>query len=303
MNINIFNVPKEYDRKYIETHRIHPLFDKKIESIMHSVISGDKINWNFLDIDYKIINSDLRIPIFSKFKENFQLALMSSKLNKLTGFEKFPYVDICLGCTQYIDSIHVSNKSNIQIIEKEYAYHRRLNPTIVEKTIDTLEKNIPLVISLPHFDGSMHVQMEQIMNRCLELYIPVHIDAAWITAVKNINFDFSHPAIESFAISMSKGYGLSGWNRIGLRWSKTRIEDLLTIMNDYGQITTPSVIIGNYFLENIPIDHLWNTHSDRYYKICDDFNLTPTDSIHLVKENGWVKGIGPLIRYLENNNV
>ena len=94
MNINIFNVPNEYDKKYIETHRIHPLFDNKIESVMRSVISGDKINWNFLDIDYNIINNELKIPIFSKFKENFQSALSSSKLNRLTGFEKFPYVDI-----------------------------------------------------------------------------------------------------------------------------------------------------------------------------------------------------------------
>jgi hypothetical protein len=62
-------------------------------------------------------------------------------------------------------------------------------------------------------------------------------------------------------------------------------------------------MIGNYFLENLPSDYLWATHGDRYYKICKDFELTPTKSIHLAIKDSNPVGVSPLIRYLENASI
>jgi hypothetical protein len=71
-------------------------------------------------------------------------------------------------------------------------------------------------------------------------------------------------------------------------------------MNDFNMNLKAPVLIGLYFLDKLKSDYLWETHGDNYYKVCNDFSLTPTDSIYLALDQGHPVGISPLIRYLEN---
>jgi hypothetical protein len=141
--------------------------------------------------------------------------------------------------------------------------------------------------------------MKEILDECLQKEIPVHIDGAWLTCCRDIEFDVSHHAIHSIGISLSKGLGL-GWNRIGLRWTRQTSADSVTIMNDFNMNLRASVMIGLHFIRNLESDHLWNKHSEKYYKVCKDFNLTPTNSIYLALRDNEPVGVSPLIRYLEN---
>jgi hypothetical protein len=147
--------------------------------------------------------------------------------------------------------------------------------------------------------GAVHNQMTEILDEAQDKGISVHVDGAWLTCCRGINFDLSHPSIKSIGISLSKGLGL-GWNRIGLRWTKETNPDSITIMNDFDMNLRATAMIGLHFIRNLPPDYLWNTHGDKYYKICNDFNLTPTNSIYLALRNGQPVGVSPLIRYLEN---
>ena len=149
----------------------------------------------------------------------------------------------------------------------------------------------------------VHTLIEEILEASLEKDIPVHIDSAWVSASRDIVFDYSHPAIESVGMSLSKGLGL-GWNRVGLRWLRRyNKQDSITIMNDYQMNMRAVVKIGLHFIRNFPSDYLWNTHGERYYKVCKDFNLRPTNSIHLALDGYDPVGVSPLIRYLENNGT
>jgi hypothetical protein len=142
--------------------------------------------------------------------------------------------------------------------------------------------------------------MLELLDLCVTLNIPVHLDGAWITAARNVVIDFCHPAVASLGISMSKGYGTSGWNRVGLRWTKSIVEDSITLINDHLQTTAYPVVIGNYILENMQPDHLWNTHGANHFKICNDFGLVSSDTIHMATKNNQIVGIAPLLRHLEN---
>lgn len=302
---SIISTPNSYSDEFIQRNRVFPLVDAKLESLIRNVLDQKltPAEHNFLDIGTQSLGIDPNLTrhLFSDFKILFQQKLESSKLNSLTNLSQAKRVDICCGCTQFIDNLYMKyGRNGVQVMEGEYNYHARINPHLRTRTIKGLTPDFPLIISQPFYTGSTHYQMAEILDRCAELNIPVHIDGAWITACKNINVDFSHPAIESFAVSMSKGYGLSGWNRIGLRWTKIDREDSITVMNDFLQIPAQAVAVGLYFLNNIDIDHLWNTHKDRYYKICTDFNLEPTDTIHAVREGDLIRGVGPLIRHLES---
>jgi len=272
-----------YSKEFLETDRPQPLSDDFIESLIIDALDGN-------------IEKDISNEVYNKFKLELISFISSSTLNNLTGLEKFTNIDICSGCTQFIDTIYM--KGPVQTFEGDYRYHQRLNSDIEYTNVGNLKRNVPLIIAMPFpSTGAMHESMHLILDEAYAKQIPVHIDGAWITCCRNINFNFDHPAIESVAISLSKGLGL-GWNRVGLRWSKNTNDDAISVMNKFNMNLKIPVIIGRHFMKNLKSDYLWNTHESSYYKICKDFNLTPTNSIYLAMNNGQPTGVSPLIRYL-----
>lgn len=277
-----------YDYQWLQIERPKPLSDNKIEQLTQDVLDGK-------------LNKDISDQVYIDFKNLFTSNVFDSNLNNIRGYESFLRSDICIGCTQFIDTLYMNGP--LQFFKGEYRYHTRLNPDAVFSVPGYLRNNVPLIVSLPFPNlGSEHTNMQEILDECLSKKIDVHIDGAWITASRDIDFDFSHPAIKSFAISLSKGYGL-GWNRIGLRWTKQKKPDAITIMNDFHMNNRALAMIGLHFLRNLGKDYLWKTHEKRYYQVCKDFNLTPTKTIHLALLNNQPVGVSSLIRYLENEST
>jgi hypothetical protein len=298
----VFDEPVEYADENIERTKCRILIDKKQEQLLGNVFNGN-VPLNFLDERYTEfhVQQSLMSPLFDTFKTKFQAHLEDSKLNHITGFDSFNRVDICLGCTQYLDSLHISH-TRIQVLHGEYSYHEKIKKELLIVDEGSLVPNIPLIVSIPFARiGKVYPNFNLLLDKCNSLNIDVHLDGAWITAARNIDIDLSHTAIKSFAVSMSKGYALGGWNRIGLRWTKQDTQDIITVMNDYNQIHSMSVAIGNYFLDNIEPDHLWNSHGIKHEQVCRDFNLNISDTIHMATDSQHnVVGIAPLIRNLEN---
>jgi hypothetical protein len=280
-----YKIAPAYSEKYLEIDRPSPLVDNYIEKLIQCVLAGE-------------VSKNISNDIYKEFKIKTINFLKNSKLNKLVGLDNFSKVDICSGCTQFIDSLYMQGP--VQTLEGDYKYHFRLNPTLEYSRKGKLKKDIPLIIAAPFpRTGAIHEDMKDILNEALEKNVKVHIDGAWITCCKDITLDFRHPAIESAAISLSKGLGL-GWNRVALRWTNSVIPDSISIMNDFNMNLKAPVLIGMYFLDNLEPDYLWNKYGDFYYKVCKDFNLTPTQSIYLAHNNGQPVGVSPLIRFLEN---
>lgn len=283
-----YKIAPSYTVDYLETERPQPLTDNKIEQLIQDVLSGK-------------LDKDITDKVYTSFKKETTDWLLASKLNNLVGLDEYSSVDIINGCTQFIDSIYM--KGPVQILEGDYRYHSRLNPDLCCSVPGYLQKDLPLIIAMPFpSTGDIHNQMASILDEAQDKGVSVHIDGAWFTCCREINFDVSHPAIKSVAISLSKGLGL-GWNRIGLRWTRQTTADSITIMNDFQMNLRATVMIGLHFLRNLPPDYLWQRHGDRYYKICKDFNLIPTRSVYLALRDGHPVGVSPLIRYLENANI
>ena len=274
-------VAPSYDTKWLEKERPQPLSDIRIEQLQQDVLNGS-------------LDKDITDTVYTNFKREMTNWLFNSRLNYLQGFDQFDRVDIINGCTQLIDTMYM--RGNVQIIEGDYKYHERLGNWY--RKPGELIPLIPLVIALPFpSTGDVHNQIKEILNECLDKNIPVHIDGAWITCCRSINFNFNHPAIRSVSISLSKGLGL-GWNRVGLRWTRETTADAITIMNDFNMNLRAPAMIGLHFLRNLEPDYLWNTYGNLYYKICKDFNLTPTNSIYLALKDNHPVGLSPLIRYV-----
>jgi hypothetical protein len=233
----------------------------------------------------------------NEFKTEFVHFLNNHSLSKLSGIDMFLYTDICIGCTQFIDDIYQRvGTENVMIFANDYKYHWRLNPDITYVTLDTLVPNKELIISMPFpAYGDVHPLMHTILDRCYQLNIPVHLDGAWITCSRDITFNFNHPAIETFAVSLSKG-GM-GNDRIGVRFSRTRPNGAITIMNDFNMNCKSLLQIGLKFMQELGPEYFWKKYETRYYKVCEDFNLVPTNAIHVAKtQDGHIVGVRPLLR-------
>jgi hypothetical protein len=276
-------IASSYEEKWLQIERPSPLSDNKIESIINDVLSGK-------------LDNDISDTVYENFKKEMEQWILSSPFNTLTGLDSFIRKDIINGCTQFIDNIYMQGP--VQVLRGDYKYHERLGLAYV-KDVGSLIPDIPLIVAMPFPSiGAPHRDIEEILHECKIKNIAVHIDGAWVSCCRDITFDFSHTAIRSVGISLSKGLGL-GWNRIGLRWTKDTNADAITIMNDFHMNNRALVKIGLHFIRNLPSDYLWLTHGDHYYKVCRDFNLLPTHSIHLAIRNGQPVGVSPLIRYLD----
>ncbi len=236
-----------------------------------------------------------------QFKAAFLQWLSNDKLNTIRGISEFQDLDICVGCTQFIDDLYQTwGSDSLMILEGDYKYHWRLNQNIKFHSLSTLVSGKRLLMSMPFPSlGDIHPEMTEILNRCLELGVPVHLDGAWLGCSRNITFDFSHPAIESFAISLSKALGLGG-NRVALRFSRQRSSGPISIMNDFNMTCQSLSHVGLKFMKEFGANYFWNRYGAAYHKICTDFDLTPTNAIHVAKRGNTVVGTRPLLRFLED---
>jgi hypothetical protein len=272
--------------EYLQVDKPSPLADNKIESLIQEVLSGG-------------LDKDITDAVYTNFLEECEQWIVSSSFNNLRGLDSFSRKDIVIGCTQFIDTLYM--KGDVQVLPGDYKYHERLGNEPVE--FAKLKSGVPLIIAMPFPSlGDKLPNMEIILDMCYDNDIPVHIDGAWITCCRDIDFDFNHPAIQSVAISLSKGLGL-GWNRVGVRWTRKTQADAISIMNDFHMNNRALVMIGLHFIRNLQPDHLWKTHEEHYYKVCKDLDLTPTKSVYLALKDNQPVGISPLIRFLENEHL
>ena len=221
----------------------------------------------------------------------------NTKINSLHNWNQFDCVDAIIGCTHFIEAFVLRHGWNgFQILKDEYNYYTLMGKEGVD--VEQLQAGIPLIVSLPNWKhGSIRYDWQQILNECEKKQIDIHIDFAWITVAKDINIDLGHPCIKSFAMSISKLNMIE--NRIGLRWSKQRHMDSITMFNRWQPgVNSNLMSYGAHFMQQIPRDHAWNYHSNNYNNVCETLSLEKTSFINVAKENGQPVGVAKILNSL-----
>ena len=272
---------RKYNREWLQYERQQPMYDESINEFYENVFKKSPVHNGTLDDAFKI---------------EFVNWLNSHKFSTFKGLSAFPIRHIIQGCTQFIDDLY-QRCGEIQTFEKDYKYHWRLNNNIQYATIDNLDPKKELLIAMPFpYYGDIHPGMYDILDKCEDLNIPVHVDSAWISCIRDIEFDFDHPAIKTFGISLSKG-GIGG-NRIGLRFARQEPEGAITIMNNFNMNQQPLMYIGLKFMKELGPEYFWRKYEEKYFKVCKDFNLKPTKTVHLAMDGNRPVGIRSLLRAL-----
>jgi hypothetical protein len=276
------NLNREYSSEWLQYDRPQPMYSSDINSFYDGFYQHNPVHDGDLD---------------QQFRERFDRWMGAHQYSIWGGLDQFPRRDIINGCTQFIDDIYQRAGSSVVSFENDYKYHYRLNPEIQYATLDNLESGNELIISMPFpFYGDVHPDMSAILDHCAIRDIPVHIDGAWISCIRDIQFDFDHPAIQTIGISLSKG-GLGG-NRIGLRYARDTPAGAVSIMNDFNMNSQALVSMGMEFMDHFGPEYFWREWGDHYQKVCADFGLTPTKAIHLARLNDRPVGVRPLLRFL-----
>ena len=277
------NSERQYTKDWLQYERQQPMHDESINEFYGKIFRVNPVHRDTTTVDVEFINT-------------FVDWLKSHELSCFEGIDKFPVKHVIQGVTHFIDDLY-QRCCTIQTFQNDYKYHWRLNNDIEYVTIETLDPNKELLISMPFpYHGDIHPDMYDILDKCERLKIPVHIDSAWISCIRDIEFNFDHPAIKTFAISLSKS-GLGG-NRIGVRFSREEPEGSITIINKFNMNQQPLMYIGTRFMQEMGSEYFWKKYEKRYYKVCEDFDLKPTKTIHLAIDKGKPVGVRSLLRAL-----
>ena len=209
---------------------------------------------------------------------------------KYIGLDSFPCRDAILGTTQQLDELHHLHGSKIVTYYGEYKYHRRLTDFNLKQINHYAElvKGDVFIVSYPScITTNYHTDFDLLLDHCLINDIPVHIDGAWFGQCRNFEFDVTHPAIRSVSVSLSKALGM-GSQRIGIRYTREKIVGPISIMNDFAYCNVSDMWIGVEAMKHFGTDYWWKNYSKLYSKVCTDFNLEESNSIHV----GWLHNNG-----------
>lgn len=282
----------ERHRPYLQKAHFRPLFDRAFGKLLREPISSEKI-----------LSPELKREFFDEFDR----WLHGSRLNQISGLGQFPHRDFIQGVTHSLDDLHIVFGSRLVCLEKEYAYHRRVRADFPHRRLETLQAGDVLVLAIPFaWYGDLHPQNQMVLDRCLELGIPVHVDAAWFSCMRNFQFDYGHPAIKSASFSLSKGLGL-GQNRAGVRYSRERHAGPVSVVNDFQMDVALSIACGIKFMRHFGSDYIQDRYGAAYDLVCERLNLRPTKAMHMAfgeVDGGewWPLGIRPFLRFLVDDH-
>jgi len=224
---------------------------------------------------------------------------------KYVGLNTFDRRDAIIGTTHQLDELHQLYGDRITVYKGEYKYHRRLTDYKVKQIKHYTEINAGevFIVSYPScITTGYHEDFDKLLDRCHEKGVPVHIDGAWFGQCRNFEFDVTHPAVRSISVSLSKALGM-GSQRIGIRYYRS--EELpepagpIQIMNDFNYANVSDMWIGVKMMERFGVDFWWRNYEEYYTKVCKDFDLKESNSIHVAwDEEGDQAGVRTALRML-----
>jgi hypothetical protein len=94
-----------------------------------------------------------------------------------------------------------------------------------------------------------------------------------------------------------------GSQRIGIRYTRERVNGPVSVMNDFNYANVSDMWIGVEAMQFFGVDYWWSNYGDLHSKVCTDFGLTASDSIHVAwnysnLDNKHLLGIRTPLRFL-----
>lgn len=223
--------------------------------------------------------------------KRLQVTTMRWCENWLTGLDKFPFMYVTNGNTDYL--INLFNRSRSMAWKKDdYSYYQHWHAVTGRAYTELTEpaEAEDLVVSWPGYNYGNSMESD-FADQCVAQRR--HLDCAYLGVTEPANLDVSH--YDTVGISFSKTLSIP-YNRIGVCFSKTELKDL-AILNKIGYVNLSGVKLATHIMNNLPSDYFWNTYGgDRLSAMCEKHGLTKTNSILIAYKNNKRVGTAPYWR-------
>lgn len=268
------------------------------------------MNMKYEDITFDMLGTRRQRPMylskFTKFRQNLDMRtypkdphaytqtflqeidqwITGHSRVKYKGLETFSRRDAIHGTTHQLDELHQLHGTSVRVMRGEYKYHRRLTDfkIVHARHWSELQPGDVFIVSYPScITTGLHSEFDELLDHCAENDIPVHIDGAWFGQCRNFELDVTHPAIKSVSVSLSKALGM-GSQRIGIRYTREKTIGPISIMNDFNYCNVSDMWLGVEAMKHFGTDYWWGNYEDLYTRVCADFGLEESNSIHV----GWL---------------
>jgi hypothetical protein len=224
-----------------------------------------------------------------RFLDAYFKWITAGSLNRFKNLDKFSVKAYSNGTTEGFDKFYLKYAHRrFRCLRGEYMYHsaswKLICPTWQYIEDEPLDKNDAVVISMPFSDtGNQHSLLNDLLDTCDILEIPVLIDCAFVGICQHIDFDFDRSCVTDITFSLSKTFPVSNL-RIGMRLTRIDNDDGLLIHNKTNYNNRLGAAVGLDLINQFSVD--WNvTH---YYS--QQTNLC--EKLHIVPSNTVIFGIG-----------
>jgi hypothetical protein len=204
------------------------------------------------------------------------------------GTELYQYACFTQGTTESFAQFYIRYRKNhrLRIARGEYFYHQMMkslwyNNNFAWLDEDQMRSGDVLLISVPFADtGDIPIGLDQLLDDCDRLEVPVMLDLAYLNltvgSVFDYKIDLSRPCIKYVVSSLSKAFPVENL-RIGIRLQKTQYEDQLYVVNEknYNYINLLSAYVGTGMMKKFPSDYIFNRYRQQQLELCSEMELSP----------------------------
>jgi hypothetical protein len=229
----------------------------------------------------------------TKFESEYSNWLHSSKNNSIFGLDDYR-VSFSTGTTQGFDSFYLRHRDKkFKCLVGEYFYHlkswvsNKFDWQFIKDSSE-LEPGDAFVISVPFCDtGDIPGNLDELLNACEKLNIPVLIDCCYYSISCGINLNLSYNCIDTVLFGLSKTFPVANL-RIGIRYTKKQITDGQTLHSDINYNHSYSAYIGCMLMQKYSPDYIYDSYNRKQKEICQFLNLTPSYSVIFASgDNSW----------------
>jgi hypothetical protein len=222
----------------------------------------------------------------TEFLETYRSWIQASQLNRFSGLgeDVYPFAAYVHGTSQAFD--HFFRKigsKRIRFFKGEFAYHKVYCGDVLKWAFledAPLDHGDAVIVSVPFSDtGGLHEKMAEVLNQSLALGIPVMIDAAYVGISQGIEFDFSHPAIDTVTSSLSKTFTGAAHLRTGIRFHRTFCNDPIDFFNSVGMFARLGAKLGTRLMRRFDCDYIPKKYRSAQLMVCQDLALIPSQSV------------------------
>ncbi len=221
-----------------------------------------------------------------EFLNTFRSWIQASRLNRFSGLgeDAYPFATYVHGTSQAFDHFFRQyGRKRIRFFKGEFAYHKIYCGDLIEWTFiedGPLETGDAVIVSVPFSDtGGLHSQLPDVLIQSQKLGIPVMVDAAYVGISQDINFDFSHPAIETVTASLSKTFFGAAHLRTGIRLERTFRNDSIDFFNSVGMFSRLGAKLGTRLMQKFSCDYIPEKYRQAQLAVCQDLSMTPSQSV------------------------